>query len=66
MQEGEFMLKKFSVKNFRGFEDEIEFDLSKINDYQFSTQCVNNGIAKNVIIYGKNGVRKIKFGICTI
>ncbi|MBQ9314213.1 MAG: ATP-binding protein [Clostridia bacterium] len=62
MFKGDVMLKKFSVKNFRGFEKEIVFDLSKTNDYQFNTQCVNNGIAKNVLIYGKNGSGKSNIG----
>lgn len=62
MFEGDIMLKKFSIKNFRGFEKELVFDLSKVNDYQFNTQCVKNGIAKNCLIYGKNGVGKSNLG----
>lgn len=66
MNKGEIMLKKFIVKNFRGFKEEIVFDLSKVNDYQFNKQCINNEIAKNILIYGKNGTRKIEFRICII
>lgn len=62
MQEGDIMLKKFSVKNFKGFEKELIFDLSKINDYQFNKQCVCNGIAQNSLIYGKNGSGKSNIG----
>ena len=62
MQEGDIMLKKFSVKNFKGFEKELVFDLSNINDYQFNTQCINNGIAQNSLIYGKNGSGKSNLG----
>lgn len=62
MQEGDIMLKKFSVKNFKGFENELVFDLSKTNDYQFNKQCINNGISKNSLIYGKNGSGKSNLG----
>lgn len=62
MQEGDIMLKKFSVKNFKGFEKELVFDLSNTNDYQFNKQCISNGIAQNVLIYGKNGSGKSNIG----
>lgn len=62
MHKGDIMLRKFKVRNFRGFKDEIEFDLTKINDYQFNKQCVKNGIGKNILIYGKNGVGKSNLG----
>lgn len=56
------MLKKFTVKNFKGFQNELVFDLSNINDYQFNRQCINKGIAENVLIYGKNGSGKSNLG----
>lgn len=62
MQEGGIMLKTFRVKNFKGFEKELIFDLSKTNDYQFNKQCVYNGIAQNSLIYGKNGSGKSNIG----
>ncbi len=62
MYKGDIMLKKFIVKNFKGFEKELVFDLSKTNDYQFNKQCVNNGIIQNSLIYGKNGSGKSNIG----
>ena len=57
------MLAKFSVKNFRGFNDRIELDLTRHSNYAFSTFAVKNGIIKNGIIYGPNGSGKTNFGL---
>lgn len=57
------MLKCFTVKNFRGFEDELVFDLSKTKDYAFNQECVKNNIVNKGIIYGKNGVGKSNLGL---
>lgn len=61
MKEGGIMLKKFTVKNFRGFEN-LEYDLSKTHDYKYNTQSIKNGISKNSLIYGKNAVGKSNLG----
>lgn len=63
MCEGDIMLRRFSVKNFKGFENRLVLDLSKTNDYQFNKQCVFNGISKNSLIYGKNGSGKSNLGL---
>ena len=55
------MLKKFSVKGFRNFEKEIEFDLSA-GGYDFNSNAVKNKIVKNAIIFGPNGAGKSNFG----
>lgn len=61
--EGDYlMLKKFSVKNFRGFKDLIELDLSNSKNYEFNTHCINNGIITKGMIYGKNGSGKTNLG----
>lgn len=52
------MLRKFSVKNYRGFKDKLTFDLTSIGGYEFSTNVIRNGLVKNGIIYGKNGSGK--------
>ncbi len=57
------MLIKFSVKNYRGFSDRIEWDLSTPNNYEFSTYAIKDGIIKNGIIYGPNGSGKTNFGL---
>jgi len=57
------MLKKFAVKNYRGFSKRIELDLSKPNNYLFNQYAISNGIVKNGIIYGPNGVGKSNLGL---
>ena len=57
------MLAKFSVKNFRGFTDRIELDLTRPSNYNFSTYAIKDGIIKNGIIYGPNGSGKTNFGL---
>ncbi len=50
-------------KNFRGFENRIELDLTKPRNYDFNTFAVKDGIVKNGIIYGPNGCGKSNFGL---
>lgn len=57
------MLATFAVKNFRGFKDRIELDLTRHNNYNFSTYAIKNDIIKNGIIYGPNGAGKTNFGL---
>ena len=63
MKRGGFsMLKKFEVKNFKGFKDNLVFDLSA-REYAFNKNLVNNGIVNKAIVYGKNGIGKSNLGI---
>ena len=57
------MLIRFAVKNYRGFADRIEWDLSHPSSYTFNTESVKNGVIKNGIIYGPNGAGKSNFGL---
>ena len=57
------MLLKFSVKNFRGFAERIEWDLSHPSNYSFNTYAVKDGVIKNGIIYGPNGSGKSNFAL---
>ena len=57
------MLIKFSVKNFRGFADRIEWDLSHPSNYSFNTYTVKDGVIKNGIVYGPNGSGKSNFAL---
>ena len=52
------MITKFSVKNYRGFAEKIEWDLSHPSSYSFNTFAIKDGIIKNGIIYGPNGSGK--------
>ena len=57
------MLVKFAVKNYRGFENRIEWDLSKVRNYEFNKSAIKHGVVKNGIIYGPNGSGKSNFGL---
>jgi hypothetical protein len=52
------MLKKFCVSNFKGFETELQFDLTSANGYTFNADCVKAGVVNNCIVYGYNGCGK--------
>lgn len=56
------MLTKFSVKNFKCFKEKFLFDLSTAKNYTFNSECVKNGIVKNSIVYGYNGIGKSNLG----
>ncbi|CAI3159389.1 hypothetical protein MWMV17_MWMV17_03206 [Acinetobacter calcoaceticus] len=51
------MLTKFTVHNFRKFENQIVFDFKAAN-YEFNIECVKNQHIKTALIYGKNGTGK--------
>ena len=57
------MLIKFAVKNFRGFAEKIEWDLSHPNNYEYNKYAIKKGIIKNGIIYGPNGSGKSNFAL---
>ena len=57
------MLAKFAVKNFRGFAERIELDLTHPSNYTFGTYAIKDGIVKNGIVYGPNGSGKTNFGL---
>ena len=57
------MLIKFAVKNFRGFSERIEWDLSHPSNYSFNTYAIKDGVVKNGIIYGPNGSGKSNFAL---
>lgn len=57
------MLKKFTVKNFKGFKDELVFDLGSANNYEFGTNAVKDGIINKALIYGKNACGKSNLGL---
>lgn len=47
------MLVKFAVKNYRGFANKIEWDLSKPSNYSFNTFAVKDGVIKMVSSMGR-------------
>lgn len=56
------MLKKFKVRNFKNFRDEMEWDFSNVKNYEFGGQLIRNGILKNAIVYGRNAAGKSNLG----
>lgn len=56
------MLRRFVVKNYKGFKDELVFDLSNTHDYKFNQEFVIDGICNKSLIYGKNGSGKSNLG----
>ena len=56
------MLKKFTVKNYKNFKDEICLDFGNIAGYQFSTDCLYEGLISKILIYGRNATGKTNLG----
>lgn len=64
------MLKKFTLKNYKNFKDEISIDFENTAGYQFSTDCITDGMISKMLIYGRNATGKTNLGkalidICT-
>lgn len=58
------MLRKFKVKYFAGFDNEIVLDLSNPKNYEFKPQCVSpDGTIRTAVIHGINGVGKSNLGL---
>lgn len=56
------MIKKFMVENFKNFKDSICIDFENTAGYQFSTDCVTNGLISKMMIYGRNASGKTNLG----
>ncbi|MGE7984914.1 AAA family ATPase [Lysinibacillus fusiformis] len=56
------MLKKFSVANFRNFNEELLIDFSNTRDYKFNEICIKDGLINKGIIYGRNAEGKSNLG----
>lgn len=57
------MLKRFSVKNFKAFEDKVTLDLSSIGNYEFNKECISNGICKQLYCTVKTQVGNHHFAL---
>ncbi len=57
------MLKKFSVENFKGFQNKITFDIGSPSNYSFNSEIIENGCVTKGIIYGINSSGKSNLGI---
>ena len=56
------MLKKFTLKNYKNFKDEITIDFENIAGYQFNTDCLSEGVIGKMLIYGCNATGKTNLG----
>lgn len=56
------MLKKFTLKNYKNFKDEICIDFENTAGYQFSTDCIVDGKISKMLIYGRNATGKTNLG----
>lgn len=56
------MLKKFTVINYKNFKEEISVDFSHIAGYQFSSDCIYDGLISKMLIYGRNATGKTNLG----
>lgn len=57
------MLAKISVKNFRGFKEKIELDLTRHSNFNFNLYAIKDDVIKNGIVYGPNGSGKTNFSL---
>lgn len=56
------MLKKFEVTGYKNFGKKFTLDFSKVRDYHFNEEVIQNGLVNTAIIYGQNAVGKTNFG----
>ena len=56
------MLKKFTLKNYKNFKDEISIDFENTAGYHFSTDCITDGTISKMLIYGRNATGKTNLG----
>lgn len=57
------MITKFSISNFKSFNEEFVFDLQETNGYEFNKEAIKNGIVNNALVYGHNGTGKSNLGL---
>ena len=57
------MLKYFSVKNYKNFENEISINFSQVGGYKFNEDCLSNNLLSKVLIYGRNATGKSNLGL---
>ena len=44
------MLKRFTLKNYKNFKDEITIDFENIAGYQFNTDCLSDGVIGKMLM----------------
>lgn len=56
------MLKRFTLKNYKNFKNELVLDLDKVAGYKFNMDCIMNDTIGKGMIYGRNATGKTNFG----
>lgn len=56
------MLAKFSVENYRSFNEKIVIDFENVRDYKYNLDSLTNGLLGKILIYGKNASGKSNLG----
>ena len=56
------MLKKFAVRSYKNFKEDIVIDFQNISGYQFSTDCITDKMISKMLIYGRNATGKTNLG----
>ena len=56
------MLKRFAVRNYKNFKDEIEINFGSVGGYQFSKDCISDGAITKMLVYGRNATGKTNLG----
>lgn len=57
------MLKRFSVENYKNFQEKVELAFDSARDYGFNLECVRDGLLNKVLVVGKNGCGKTNLGL---
>lgn len=56
------MLKRFELRNYKNFKDPISINFQDVAGYQFSTDCIADGLISKMLIYGRNATGKTNLG----
>ncbi len=57
------MLRKFSVKGYKGFKEELTLDFTAVKGYHFNDDCItDDGVLGKAILIGANGSGKTNLG----
>ena len=56
-------LLRFTVSGYRNFGSPVTVDFSKVHDYKFNTECVEDGVITKMGIFGPNGSGKSNLGL---
>ena len=57
------MLARFTVENYRSFNEPITIDFENVHDYKYNKDALTNDDLGKILIYGKNGSGKSNLGL---